>query len=1056
MFRGRLAELDPAVDRLVSYEAERQARKLILIPSESAPPGAVREAQGSVFQNIYAEGYPHPAMHEQTEAEILDYERQLTGYRRYSDERYYQGVEYADIVETLARRRCAEVFATADVRPEDLYANVQPLSGAPANNAVYAALLQPGQTIMGMSLLHGGHLTHGSPANRSGKLYQAVSYSVDPATERLDYDRVAELARQHKPRVIVAGYTSYPWAVDWARFRAIADEVGAYLLADISHVAGMVAAGVYPSPVGHAHVITFTTHKTMLGPRGACILTTDPALARRIDRAVFPGEQGGPHMNTIAAMATAFHLAQTEQFRALQRQIVANAARLAQRLAEHGFRIPYGGTDTHLLLVDCKSVRAADGTPLMGDMAARILDLAGIVCNRNTIPGDETAGLPSGIRLGTPWVTQRGLKEPEMDRLAETIALVLQSCRPFTQAGRYRPQYRARVDFDVLEEAERRVTALADAAGLDYTPRRHGYPHYDLIILDAVDPADRTPITLEVEGELAGDFLHLATTNDVYCLQADDGQPTWVLEADGRRMAEGMLVCVEPGRRYRLVIPANVRNRTATWLRNLSDGFVLADPADPHVKLPGPVIVRDLGPTGLTISETAASPLSVHKPYYIGIDGLADAPRREALPEFAWRVVDTGPIQRTPLYEWHKARGAQMVEFAGWEMPVRYTSIQEEHVTVRKAAGLFDVCHMGIFDFRGPNARAFLDLVTTNDVSRLAVGQSQYSFLLSPHAHVIDDVMIYRLADERYMMVVNAANNDKDWAWLHAVNAGAARIDLKRPWARLTCPTEIRDLRAPTPLGPPGEGGDGDERRVNIALQGPESRRILRALGADAETWYRLRRMRRTGVIQCQLGGFDLIVARTGYTGERRAYELFVHPDQALALWTALLAAGEPFGLKPIGLAARDSLRIEAGLPLYGHELAGPLDLGPGDAGFANYIKTYKPFFVGRRRYMADERKRGGVVARFRMVERGVRVPQQGDPVVSLSGRVVGKVTSCSVDTEGHLVGQVYIKLDHAEPGTPLAVFQSTRAWTSKPRDQLKVGDRVQLHDRAVILPRFI
>jgi len=1056
LFRGSLAELDPAVDRLISYEAERQARKLILIPSESSPPGAVREAQGSVFQNIYAEGYPHPATHEQTQAEILDYERQLTRYRRYSDERYYQGVEYANIVEALARRRCAEAFATADARPEDVYVNVQPLSGAPANNAVYAALVQPGQTVMGMSLLHGGHLTHGSPANRSGKLYQAVSYSVDPVTERLDYDQVAELARQHGPRMIIAGYTSYPWAVDWARFRAIADEAGAYLLADISHVAGMVAAGVYPSPVGQAHVITFTTHKTMLGPRGACILTTDPALARRIDRAVFPGEQGGPHMNTIAAMATTFHLAQTEQFRALQRQIVANATRLAQQLAERGLRIPYGGTDTHLLLVDCKSVRADDGTPLMGDMAARILDLAGIVCNRNTIPGDETAGRPSGIRLGTPWVTQRGLKEPEMDRLAEAIALVLQNCWPFTQAGRRGPFYRARIGFDVLEEAERRVTALADAAGLDYEPRRHGYPHYDLIILDEVDEADQRPITLEVEGEQAREFLQLATTNDVYCLDAGDGQPTRVLEKDGRLMAEGMLTCVEPGHCYRLVIPANVRNRTATWLRNLSDGFVLADPADPHVKLPGPVVVRDLGQTGLTIQETEANPLSVHKPYYVGIDGLADAPRREALPEFAWRTVDTGPVRRTPLYEQHKALGAHMVEFAGWEMPVRYTSIQEEHVAVRTAAGLFDVTHMGVFDFRGPNARAFLDLVTTNDVGTLEVGQSQYGYLLSPHAHVIDDVMIYRLADERYMMVVNAANNDKDWAWLHAVNEGAARIDLKRPWTRLTCPTEIRDLRAPTPLGPPWEGGDGDDRRVNIALQGPASRRILRALCDDKETWRLLRRMRRTEVVQYPVGRFDLIVARTGYTGERRAYELFVHPDQAPALWEALMAAGEPLGLRPIGLAARDSLRIEAGLPLYGHELAGPLGLGPGDAGFANYVKTYKPFFVGRRRYMADERKRGGVVARFRMVERGVRVPQQGDPVVSLSGRVVGKVTSCSVDTEGHLVGQVYIKIDHAEPGTPLAVFQSTRVWTSKPRDQLKVGDRVQLHDRAVILPRFM
>ncbi|MFZ5918937.1 MAG: glycine cleavage system aminomethyltransferase GcvT [Chloroflexota bacterium] len=1054
LFRGSLAELDAAVARLIDYEAERQARKLILIPSESTPPAAIREAQGSVFQNIYAEGYPHPAMHEQDETGILDYERQLTDFRRYSDRRYYKGVEYANIVEALAQRRCAEAFANERVRVEDIYANVQPLSGAPANNAVYSALLKPGDTVMGMSLLHGGHLTHGSPANRTGQVYRSVFYSVDAQTELLDYDRIADLARQHKPRMIIAGFTSYPWAADWARFRQIADQVGAYLLADISHVAGLVVAGVYPSPVGLAHAITFTTHKTLTGPRGACILTTDRRLARRIDRAVFPGEQGGPHVNTIAAIATTFHLAQTEQFRALQRQIVTNAARLAQALAAHGLRIPYGGTDTHLLLVDCKSVRAADGAPLMGDVAARILDVAGIVCNRNTIPGDETAGLASGIRLGTPWVTQRGLREPEMDQLAEVVALVLKSCVPFTYAGLFGPLHRAHVDLDALKEAKRRVAQLAEAADLDYTPRHSGYPHYDLIV-DRDDCGADGAVTLEIQGQHAREFLQLATTNDVYCLRRGDYQPTRLLERDGRLMAEGMLCCVEEGQRYRLTVPSNVCQRVAAWLRALSDGYVLLDPDDPNAKLPGPVIVRHLEQAEQPVEETAPGPVCAHKPYFIGVDGLSEAPRGEALPEFAWRVAEEGVVRRTPLYETHQTLRARLVEFAGWEMPVRYSSVQEEHVTVRTAAGLFDVSHMGIFDFCGPNARAFLDLVTTNDVGRLGVGESQYGYLLSPHARVIDDVMIYRLADERYMMVVNAANNDKDWAWLNAVNRGAVRIDLQRPWVRLTCTTQIRDLRAPE---------SGSDRRVDLALQGPESRRILEALGGDAETLYRLRHLRRTEVMQGRLGDaatgsdsrFDLIIARTGYTGEAWGFELFVHPDQLVALWEALMVAGRPFGLAPIGLAARDSLRIEAGLPLYGHELAGVLDLGPGDAGFDSYVKTYKPFFVGRRRFIADEARRGGVVARFRMLERSVRVPQPGDPVISLKGRVVGKITSCSIDTEGQLVGQVYIKTDHAEPGTPLAVFQTSRAWSSKPRHTLHVGDQVQLHDRAVILERFM
>ena len=335
-----------------------------------------------------------------------DYDERLAHYRRYADPRYYKGVEYADVVESLARRRCAEVFATPAYPAERLFVNVQPLSGAPANNAVYTALLNPGDTIMGMNLLHGGHLTHGSSVNRSGKLYKVVHYNVDPQTEHINYDTVEALAVEHKPKIIIAGYSSYSWVPDWQRFRAIADAVGAILLADISHIAGLVAAGAVPSPVGHAHVITFTTHKTLTGPRGACIITTDAALTRKIDRAVFPGEQGGPHVHAFAALATTFKLAQTEQFKQLQRQIIKNCQALNDRLTERGLRVVYGGSDTHLTNLDCKTMVGPDGTPLSGDMAARILDIAGLVTNRNTIPGDKTAMLshrhPPGHALDDP------------------------------------------------------------------------------------------------------------------------------------------------------------------------------------------------------------------------------------------------------------------------------------------------------------------------------------------------------------------------------------------------------------------------------------------------------------------------------------------------------------------------------------------------------------------------------------------------------------------------------------------------------------------------------
>src|SRR5690606_39149193 len=300
-----LAELDPDVADLIRHETARQARYLIMIPSESTVPAAVREAIGSAFHNIYAEGYPLDETRTMTQAEILDYNARLPEYRRVSDKRYYKGTEYADIVEALARRRAAELFATEEYDADSLYVNVQTLSGAPANSAIFTALINVGDTIMGMDLLQGGHLTHGSPVARSGKFYNAVSYGVDPETERLDYDAIRALAVEHKPKIIIAGYTSYPSAPDWHKFRAIADEVGPYLLADVAHVAGLILGGVFPNPVGIADVVSFTTHKTLAGPRGAVIITHRPDIAAKVDRGVFPGEQGGPHVNSIAGLAVA-------------------------------------------------------------------------------------------------------------------------------------------------------------------------------------------------------------------------------------------------------------------------------------------------------------------------------------------------------------------------------------------------------------------------------------------------------------------------------------------------------------------------------------------------------------------------------------------------------------------------------------------------------------------------------------------------------------------------------------------------------------------------------
>jgi glycine hydroxymethyltransferase len=1051
LFRGSLAEVDPDVAALIRYEHERQIRKLILIPSESYAPAAVREALGSVFQNLYAEGYPHERTRTQTEAELLDYEDQLGFYRRYSDQRYYKGVEYADIVEALARRRCAEAFATPEIPPERIFVNVQPLSGAPANNAVYEALLQPGDTVMGMSLVHGGHLTHGSPVNRSGKHYRIVWYTVDPQTERLDYDQIRELARQHRPKMIIAGYTSYPWAPDWKRFREIADEVGAYLLADIAHTAGMVIAGAYPNPLGYAHVITFTTHKTIMGPRGACILTTDPDLAKKIDRAVFPGEQGGPHVNVFAALAVAFKLARTPQFRELQHQIVRNAQAMARRLAERGLRIPYGGTNTHLLLVDCKSVRGPDGTPLMGDPAARVLDLAGIVVNRNTIPGDTGAGAASGIRLGTPWITQRGFREPEVEALADIIADVLWACKPHRYYVGRDLVYRTKVEFDVLEEAKLRVAELAARAGADVELPRSGYPHY-WFITDRLPAADGMAV-LEIRGDRADEFLDAALTQRAVGLPVGEGAPTFLMEADGRIMSPAYVIRDAPDD-FRLVVPEERAGRVAAWLRDLSDGYVRFD-EDIWAKLPGPLRVREIpaeDPRAVSARAQARFPtdlsdeaaVAIHKPFFIGHRAVDAAHRHRLtpLPAFSYTEPEGAPLKRTTLYELHRELGAKMIPFAGWEMPVWYTSVSEEHRAVRTAAGLFDVSHMGVLEVQGPGARAFLERVTTNDVMALRVGESQYTYLLDPEGRVLDDLIIYALAPDRYMLVVNAANNDRDWAWLNAVARGEVQIDRERPWAMLTDEVILRDLR---------DRRWGEDCRVDIALQGPQSLKILQSL-ADGRTGERLAALQRGQVLRAEIQGFDLIISRTGYTGERIGYELFVHPDRAPALFERLLDAGKPFGLRPCGLGARDSTRTEAGLPLYGHELAGPFDLTPGDAGFASFVKLYKPFFIGRKAYMAREAKRTMEVVRFRISEKGVRLPKLGDAVVDRRGRVIGYVTSCAMDSEGLLTGMAWIERSHQAEGTSIGIIVGSGSLPERP----KIGDRLTVPIPAQVVSRFM
>lgn len=1053
--RGDLASVDPEVAELIRHEHARQFAKLIMIPSESSAPAAVREAEGSVLQNLYAEGYPHADMRGLSEAEILDYDLQLALYRRYADRRYYKGVEYCNLIEELCKRRGAEAICPPGLSPDQLYLNVQPLAGAVANTAVYEALVNEGDVVMGLNLLHGGHLSHGSPVNHSGRHHRMVFYEVDEKTELLDYDRIREIALREKPKMIIAGYTSYPWAPDFHKFREIADACGAYLMADISHVAGLAIAGVYPNPVGVAHVTTFTTHKTLLGPRGAVIVTTDPELARKIDRAVFPGEQGGPHMNKVAGIAVAFKLARTEQFRRFQQQVVANARALAQGFADNGLRVVHGGTNTHMVLIDCKTiVPPLNNVPLMGDPAARILDLASIVCNRNTIPGDRDATRPSALRFGTPWVTQRGLNEEDMREIATVVAQILKTAKPFTLTSARATTWRAKVDFDALLDGVMRISRLCEKAGVDVDMPRDDYPH----VWTSVTPVEPLPPSglraLEISGEHARAFLQLALTSDVNALAVEEMQPAWLLERDGRPMSPAIVL--NAGATWRLAVPADKVERVARWLRALSDGYVQFDERDIYAKLPGPVVVKVASAAGFDARQLPAAlddaSVAAHKPYFIGRGqttehGQQTTDNRQQTTEHREQTAeDSGQLRRTALYEMHKAMGARMVPFGGWDMPVWYTSASEEHAAVRKTAGLFDVSHMGVLDARGPNAAAFLDVVSTNDVHDLKVGASQYSYLLDPEGNVIDDIMIYRPEPERYLIVVNAANNDKDWAWLTAVNEGRAVIDPANPGARAPrC--QLRDLRDPA---------SGDDRRVDIALQGPASLPTLLALLDEAQARHTLQSLPRTGVMRAMLAGLDVFIARTGYTGESIGYEIFVHPDRSAALWQAILKAGEPFGVKPAGLAARDSTRTEAGLPLYGHELAGPLNLAPFHIGFGGYVKAYKPFFIGKRAYYDRAAQAGVRLSRFRMNEKGVRPPKSGDPVIDARGRVIGTVTSCALDSEGYLLGMA--ALDAAlnmKEGMTIGVVALPERPPAPLTPNAPLGSRTLVPEPATVLTRF-
>ncbi len=1184
VFNDEISHADEEIAHILGLEDERQSRKLIMIASESECPAPVRMTLASTFTNIYAEGYPSRRLLRETGEHLPDLADQLSYLRRYSDRRYYKGVEYADVVESLACRRAAALFATDAIKAENIFVNVQPLSGAAANNAVYEAFVKPGETVLGMDLTHGGHLTHGSHANRSGKNYNIVSYHADYETGDINYKEVEELAHKHRPKMIIAGYSAYPRLIDWKRFREIATSVGAILLADMSHIAGLVAGKCFPSPVGFADVISFTTHKTLCGPRGAAILTTNEEYGKMIDTAVFPGEQGGPHLNAIAAKAVLFKIANTENFANLQKQVLSNSKTLASTFSKLGLKLAYGGTDSHMVLVDLRDLKGTHGFNLRGEIASRILDMCGITCNKNTIPGDTSAVHPGALRFGTTWITQRGFREKHTEELANIIYTALKEMRPYKYLESSGDVGRAKIPLGVLDKLTEQVQSLIketdaqrvmpqseypfwmspEKTGTRKSPLYnlhvankykietiHGYelplycesPSEGSLADSALTDACNTGI-LEIRGDRASYFLDEVMVSRISALKTGESTTTFIMENSGK-VVDTVFVGRTAENKFTVVTSAITREKIISLLRSLADGYVVFDETDIYAKIQGPAVVDDMTNTlekrnlltniqiigenaalaltnagikvekatitrnsingadtlilacltgstcslmvhpdkaetvwselikrgfkpsgysgierikeeyglplykdevdGFEMYQTYPGIFDMGKPYFMGqkyLNGKIEKPA--AKKSFKYQEQET-ELKKTCLYDEHIKLGGRMAPFAGFSMPVWYTTINDEHLAVRTAAGLFDVSHMGIISIEGSDSCRFIDTITSNYALRMLKGQSQYSYLLDADGNILDDIMVYRRDTHKFMVVVNAANAAKVNAWLNALISNEYTVDSECMHKNIKFNVTIKDLK---------DQKYGDECLVDLALQGPNSWIIISNLLANGEN-LKFLRLNRNEFIETEIKGKKVIVSRTGYTGEDYGYELYLNPKDAPFIWKLLLDSGKELGVKACGLGSRDSTRTEAGLPLYGHELEGPYNVDPIEAGYGPFVKFHKPFFIGRKTVVEKEKNSKMQIIRFKMLNKGIRVVKQGCPITTKRGDAIGYVTSCVI-IDGMQYGLAYVNKRYTEPETKISVFILPPGKTSeKQKDELQPGDKVMLPEDAVILKRF-
>jgi glycine cleavage system T protein len=1206
-FDAEIESVDEDTARLIELEEERQSRKLIMIASESLCPKPVKQALNSVFTNLYSEGLPSVRMDRETVEEVLDYDSQMTNQRRLADRRYYKGCDYVNLVETLAKRRICELYSThkdpkaeIKLKPEEIYANVQPLSGAIGNNAIYDAFLEIGDTVMGMSLTSGGHLTHGSIANRSGKHYNIVSYEADVETGEMKWKEMERMVREHKPKMIIAGYSAYPLDIDWKRFRKLADISGAILLADVSHIAGLIATGHMNNPIGYADIVMFTTQKTLCGPRGAVILTTDKEKAKMIDLAIFPGEQSGPHQSNIAAKAVSFKIAQTDEFKELQKNIRDNARHLASSFKKLGLKVAYRDSDSHMTLIDLKGIKTKTGYTLTGEVAARILEICGIVCNKNTIPGDDNAIHPTAIRFGTTWLTQRGFGKKHMEKIAELVHKVLTNIQPFHWIGRIKIIGRGKIDLAVMEEVKAEVEKLEQEAKREIEIEWDSYPHYfgpseddkgretalhDVHkklkaklsardgwmlpsaysnVKEEVDALEKKAGLidigdvgiLEVSGRRAEEFLDEVGTAKIVGMEEGQSKRTLFLDKDASLMAEGLVIRLKEKKsvwsRFVVLVHAPNTERIKLWFRSLSDAYVIFDERDIFRKIQGPVIVHDLknvldekrrktamvlrGPAATKILKAASSKLKsigegqsvagnyfgcrciishsgfgkkdvsytvlVHpkdaekawkkllasgkkhglipvgyqsraqvrkkygmiplsgkklkgkslvagykslfgftKPYFIGQPLLQKHGPSSKKKKYRY-VPDEITPRKSCLYEEHLklTEKALIVPFAGWLMPISYGSIAEEHQAVRETAGLFDVSHMGVIEIAGKYATHFLDFVTTNYVHLLYPGQCQYGYVLDPDGNVLDDVFTYCRAKDKYLMVANAVNAEKVLAWFNAVNSQRYVVDNENPSLELPETVSIRDLKDPS---------SGKDQRIDISLQGPRSLDILLSMVNDETLRRKITQLDKLEFIETKIAGIEMIVSRSGYTGEDIGFEFYLHPKDAPKLWRMILEKGKKFGVKPVALGSRDSTRTEAGFPLWGQELAGDHNIFPSEAGYGFFVRLHKPFFIGRKRAIEKARDWKMQIVRFMKDEKGGRIVRPGNPIVDRKRRTIGRVTS-TVVIEGHQIGMAFVERKYSEEGAKIGLIPVP------PGKKLSEEEKTKLYKEATILSRFM